>query len=232
MREAFVSGVGWVSSAGLGTGRGSTPFSWGDGPLPSIKRSQVFSEPHPRFGRLDRYSRLGVAAIAMALRDAGLEGFDLGGERASLIASTVHGCLHTDIAFLDGMRERGIGGASPQLFAYTLSNSLLGEAAIEFGFTGETCLFNEAHLTGKAALKAAIRRIVEHESRIVTTGICDLGAPGLLAPDAGCGGALFFVLTLAPNGTPYGRIAAQAGNLLFEGEPVKDMIELAGRLGR
>ena len=210
---------------------GQAPFSWKIGDLPSIGRPQVFSDPHPHFGRLDRYSRLGIAAIALALRDAGIEGSDLRERTAALIASTVYGCLETDINFLDSVRSKGGRDASPHLFAYTLSNTFLGEAAIEFGFTGSTYLLNEVRLTGSAALRASVESIMEEDDEVVATGICDLGPPRLLTAGDAPSGALFFVLT-RPSGVSasYGRFTVGGKELLFEGEPVKSMIELATSL--
>ncbi len=231
MTDAFVSGMGWVTAAGFGEGRGNKPFSWGSGDLPPIRRPQVFIDPHPHFGRLDRYSRLGISAIAMALRDAGMERVDLRGLSAALIASTVYGCLETDVRFLDSGRGKGIREASPHLFAYTLPNTFLGEAAIEFGFTGATYLVNEAELTGRAAMRMSVEIIMGEESEIVAAGLCDVGPPALLRAGSAPSGALFFVLSRAlDTGRSYGRLAIEGSGLLFEGEPVSDMIGLAERL--
>jgi len=228
MTDAFLAGMGWVNSAGFGVGRGDEAFSWGIGDLPPIRRPQIFSDPHPHFGRLDRYSRLGIAAIALALRDAGMEQADLRGRSAALIASTVYGCLETDISFLDSARSEGGRDASPHLFAYTLSSTFLGEAALEFGFTGATYVVNEAPLTGSTALRMSAESIMEEESEIVATGVCDLGPSPLLMADNAPSGALFFILTQAScAGLPYGRLSIRGKDLLFEGEPVKNMIELA-----
>jgi 3-oxoacyl-[acyl-carrier-protein] synthase II len=229
--EVFVSGMGWVTAAGFGTKKEDGVFSWGTGGLPLIRRAHVFSGPRPRFGRLDRFSRLGIAAIAMALRDAGMEGIDLRGEAAGLMASTVYGCFETDIAFLDSTRSQGGREASPHLFAYTLPNTFLGEAAIEFGFTGATCLVNEARLTGASALRMSVESILEGENSIATTGICDLGTPVLFGAEEARAGALFFVLTRGSGSkTTYGRLELAGRDLFFEGKTVADMIELAERL--
>jgi hypothetical protein len=70
--------------------------------------------------------------------------------------------------------------------------------------------------------------IMEGESEIVATGVCDLGPPPLLMADNTPSGALFFILTQAScAGLPYGRLTIRGKDLLFEGEPVKNMIELA-----
>jgi 3-oxoacyl-[acyl-carrier-protein] synthase II len=230
MTGAFISGVGWVTAGGIGTGRGDKPFSWDAGPVPSIKRPQVFADPHPHFGRLDRYSRLGMAAIAAALRDAGMEKADLRDRATALVAATVYGCLDTDISFLDSARHKSGRDASPHLFAYTLSNTFLGEAAIEFGFTGATYLVNEMELTGAEALRIAASSILEEEGEIAASGICDLGAPPLLGTGNGRPGALFFAITRSDSERSYGRLVLKGRDLFFEGRPVNDMKELAKTL--
>ena len=228
--SCLVTGMGWVTAAGLGSGRGPNSFSWGEGELPPITRKHVFPDAHPHFGRLDRYSKLGIAAIALTLRDAGIERTD----RISpvgLIASTVFGCLETDINYLQTVRGNGAAGASPHLFAYTLSNTFLGEAAIEFELTGATFLLNETLLSGGAALRIAAETISSGECETVLAGMCDLGAPPLLQPRRSRSGALFFVLSQTADGSrPYGRLEYNGREILFEGEPVADMIALAERL--
>jgi 3-oxoacyl-[acyl-carrier-protein] synthase II len=228
--SVFVTGAGWVTAAGFGQGRGGIPFAWEQGDLPAITRKQVFPEPHPHFGRLDRYSKLGIAAITMALRDAGIERMERT-TPVALIASTVYGCLETDINFFETARDKRGSGASPHLFAYTLSNTFLGEAAIEFGFTGATFLLNEAELGGAAALRMSIEHILSDGSETIVTGVCDPGPPLLLIPRPARSGALFFVLSSSPGDSqPYGRLHYERDLLFFEGEPVADMIALAERL--
>ncbi len=74
--RVFVTGIGWAGAAGMGTGRGATAFALPAGELPPISRRDVFPEPDSRFGRLDAFSRLALAGVALALRDAGIETMD------------------------------------------------------------------------------------------------------------------------------------------------------------
>ena len=68
-----ISGIGWVTAAGMGCGRDQHDFAMPNRPLAAIDRSSVFDRPDKNFGRMDEYSRLGLAAVTFALRDAGLE---------------------------------------------------------------------------------------------------------------------------------------------------------------
>ena len=71
-----ILGIGWVDGDGPGRGRGERPCNLRPGPLHRIERADIFDKPDRRFGRLDDYSRLGLAAIALALQDARLDGWN------------------------------------------------------------------------------------------------------------------------------------------------------------
>ncbi len=153
--KVFVTGIGWVGAAGMGTGRGAAPFALPPGKLPLISRQEVFPDPYSRFGRLDAFSRLALAGVALALRDAGLEKWTEP-RTVSIAASTTYGCTCTDLDYLATLDEAP-GLASPQLFAYTLPNTFLGEAAIRFGLTGPTLIVSDEEGAGEAALETARR---------------------------------------------------------------------------
>lgn len=228
LMEAYVTGAGWVTPAGSGQGRTSA-FSWGKGDLPSIARKQVFSDPYPHFGRMDRYSRLGVAAVALALRDAGVE-HQSRSRPVALIGSTVRGCIETDIAFFKAVRTQGPQYASPHLFAYTLANTFLGEAAIRFNLAGPTFILNEPDHGGLFALTMALTMIDNGESPVAVTGVCDLNSPSPQVDSMA--GALFFVLEqTADEDRSYGRLVrSSGGDLAFQDRKVVDMTTLAGCL--
>jgi 3-oxoacyl-[acyl-carrier-protein] synthase II len=226
---AFLDGLGWAGSSGLGQGR-KERFSWGEGALPTISRKHVFSDPQPHFGRMDTYSKLGVAAIALALRDAGIERRERPSPIA-LIASSVHGCIETDYAFYDTVHREGAQFASPHLFAYTVANTFLGEAAIQFHLTGPTFILNEGELTGRTCLLTALSMITTGESGCVVAGICDLGAPPFLPRFDAKPGALFVVLSATAGDRPsYGRLRSDGRSLYFEQKEIKDLVGLAARL--
>ena len=144
-----IAGIGWVNTTGAGYGR-QTVFSAGYGEgLPKLSGKDVFHKQLPRYGRMDRYSRLGITAIALALKDAGLDEW-VEKREIGIIASTVHGCLNADGDYFDTVIPEGGRLASPNLFAYTLPNTFLGEAAIHFGLTGASFIINEPYLSGIA----------------------------------------------------------------------------------
>ena len=141
--KAFITGIGWVTATDMGCGRDHNRFEFKAGKLPDITRKNVFDAPYPHFGRLDRYSRLGLSAIAFALKDAILDRWTHP-RPIGIIASTVHGCLDTDLDYYDTVIPEDGRLASPNLFAYTLPNSYLGEAAIRFGLTGASYVISDS----------------------------------------------------------------------------------------
>ncbi|MDY0190913.1 MAG: beta-ketoacyl synthase N-terminal-like domain-containing protein [Desulfuromonas sp.] len=197
MLSADICGFGWVSVDGLGAGLSATnscPFGeFRRGELPPVQRKDVLSRPDRSFGRMDQFSRLGLAGIALALRDAGLETWQ-DKRNIGVLAATVTGCMYTDVDYFKTVLEGQGLFASPQLFAYTLPNTFLGEAALRFGLTGNCQVLNsgingdESHAL--AVVRTAMESIAWGENEKVIVGYCDLGDQGALhAP-----GALFMVL--------------------------------------
>ena len=77
----------------------------------------------------------------------------------AIMASTVYGCLQTDADYYDTVRPEGGRLASPNIFAYTLSNTYLGEAAIYFGLTGAAFIIHEESLAGCYGLLLAMNSL-------------------------------------------------------------------------
>ena len=67
---ASITGIGWVTSTSMGSGREHKPLVAQDGKLPKLTSRMIFGKSSIHFGRLDDYSKLGFAAITFALRDA------------------------------------------------------------------------------------------------------------------------------------------------------------------
>lgn len=227
--EAFLTGIGWVTGAGFGAGRQGGDCSFPESPLPSLTRKDVFPEPNQRFGRMSDYAKLGLAAIAFALRDAGLEAWS---EKRPIgvVASTRFGCLATDLDYHSTVQLQGGGLASPNLFAYTLANCFLGDAAIQFGLTGSSVAINESGEDSLGALREALEAMQIGDADTMLAGVCDLPAPqGCQGERAPTPGAAFLALTLAPPAepAPYGRVTlAGDGGVLFNGSPVAGLRQL------
>ncbi|MFO7598876.1 MAG: beta-ketoacyl synthase N-terminal-like domain-containing protein [Candidatus Desulfacyla sp.] len=227
---ASVTGLGWVTAGGMGTGGAGNGFAMPPGELPRVRRDRVFDTPYPHFGRMDDLSRLGLAAIGFALKDAGLYEWvqkrDIG-----IVAGSVYGCLKTDMSYFETVMPGGGLMASPALFSYTLPNCFLGEAAVCFGLTGTGYVINETSPSGMSSLHAGLAGMAGGETERMICGICDLGCPPEI-PLAGIGpmGSVFFVLEKMPesNRSPYGDLHLdRRGIVFFNGKAIETLVELA-----
>jgi 3-oxoacyl-[acyl-carrier-protein] synthase II len=228
--KACITGWGWVNSTGRGQGRKDIfrPGS-GDGPL-KLAAKGIFDKPVLRYGRMDDYSKLGLLAIALALKDAHLDQWTEM-RNIAVIASTVNGCLQTDVDYFDTVMPEGGRLASPNLFAYTLPNTYIGEAAICFGITGASFIIHEPSLSGYAGLLLAMECLSNHDCEAVVVGVCDILPPQVLGlKSQAVPGALFVVLRKeeATQNMSYGTlIRDNSGSMFYEGKEVGNLQDLA-----
>ena len=224
-----------MNGTGMGQGRQAVFRPGGGEGRLKFSSKDVFLKPVPRYGRMDEYSRLGFTAIALALKDAGLDRWTEMRDIA-VIASTVYGCLQTDVEYFDTVRSEGGRLASPNLFAYTLPNAFVGEAAIQFGLTGAAFILNESSLSGLPGLRLAMDSVERKECETVITGICDAGPPLALGlAGRAVPGALFFVLQRAFAGQfiSYGALRhSKKGMIFFDGKKIENLHDLAERCTR
>jgi len=222
---SVVAGIGWVTANGPGRGREAREFSMTSGPIPPVNREDVFPEPNLRFGRLPQYSRLGLAAVAFALRDAGMEHWKTK-RPAGIVASTRAGCLQTDIEYYNTVLPEGGGLPSPNLFSSTLPTCFLGEAAIQFGLTGPTLIVDDPAEDALSGVRMALESLSWGECGTMLAGHIDLPpAPAFRGIRLRHSGALFLVLESAriPAGPGYGTL-----DLSEEGAVRHEGIEVAG----
>lgn len=220
--KAWINGIGWVTTAGFGLGPDATaqPFITGELEIP--KRNQVFAKPDIRFGRLDEFSRIGLAALAFCLRDAGREEWE---EKRSIgiVAASRYGCLRTDLAYLETMLPDNGKLASPNLFAYTLPNCFLGEAALRFGLTGNTMVLNQADRSGLVALRFGFEDLIWSGQQGVLVGVSDLLPPTALAEGEECPGSLFLLLENEEAESSYGVLELVGRKFFFNNCEVCDL---------
>lgn len=115
----------------------------------------LFSRKPSRFGRFDLYTRLGCAAVGLALADAGFDA-KTKRPRSGLVLAGQYGSF---IADMDYNETIGPGGqfASPNLFSYTLPNIVIGECANQFGLMGPTyCLDGDDGRACQALRQASV----------------------------------------------------------------------------
>jgi 3-oxoacyl-[acyl-carrier-protein] synthase II len=211
-----VAGAGWIVSGGLGRSGAGDTCGRSAGPLPAVRLGDFFASAEGRAGRLDRYSKVGLAAIALAVRDAGWPAGIR--TRTALVAATAYGCLATDEEYYRTVLPQEGALASPNLFAYTLPNCFLGEAALRFGFTGPTMVLGEERPDGLAAVTAAVDLLEAGAAEAAICGGCDLERPAFLPP-AGeeRSGAVFLALEREEHSAPLARLVRTRDGLRVEG---------------
>lgn len=199
------------------------------GPIPPVTREDVFSDPNLRFGRLPQYSRMGLAAVAFALRDAGMDHWTTK-RSVGIVASTRAGCLATDIEYYDTVLPGGGGLPSPNLFSSTLPTCFLGEAAIQFGLTGPTLIVNDPAEDALSGVRMALENLSWGECGTMLAGHIDLSPePAFRGIRLRHTGALFLVLESArtPDVPGYGTLdLSEEGAVRHNGIVIPGLNEL------
>ncbi len=230
--QACVTGIGWIIAAGLGHGRGPDPFASLNRDANVPARREVFQDSDNRFGRMDAFSKLGLAAMTMALRDAGLETTPTK-RHVGIVAATQRGCLATDMDYYATVLADQGQWPSPHLFTYTLPSCVLGEAALRFGLTGPTYVIHDDQRFPLTCIRAALLEMADGEADVMLAGVCDASCPpGFDAISLGCvharAVALFVVLEAVsrPETSPYALIRDEAESLLVNDVAVRSLEEM------
>ncbi len=222
--NAYITGIGWVTAGGMGRAGDGAPFAMTDGSLPVL----VPDAAHPASRRMDDFSRLGMAAIALALADAGLQ-TPTARRPIGIVAATEYGCLATDLDYFDTVLAGDGNSASPGLFSYTLPSVFLGEVAIRFGLTGPTFVISSPDWRETACVETGLDCISDGDAPQMLCGICHPEVPHELKQIRPVpAGALFFMLESDPTGRcSYGRLGRDAaGRLTLSGRPAADLTGL------
>jgi 3-oxoacyl-[acyl-carrier-protein] synthase II len=227
---ASITGIGVVCAGSMGCGRDRPRVNRAAGPLPLLRPKEIFRVPCQRFNRMDAFTQYSMVAIAFALRDAGLEEWDQK-RPIGITASSAYGCLDTDIRYYNTVMPQNGALASPQMFAYTLASSFLGEAAIHFGLDGPSYVLNERPRDHRMCLMTALLSLSAGECDTLLAGASDLECPSRF-PHIGKrnSGFLYFVIRgeqsrSVPN---YGVLKLnQAGDILFQDRVIVDFWTLA-----
>lgn len=181
-----VLGAGWISSKGYGTVNLCEEYLFAqEETLYTVAKSGIFNRPVKNFGRLDRLSRITLAAVSLALRDAGIDSSPDCKKDIGIVGTNDLGSLETDIAYFKDFVDNGRKLARANLFIYTLPSSPMGEAAIHFGLAGPLLYTSGAALSPAPAMISAAEMIAGAESSMMLAGMtcgdegiyCVLGEP-------------------------------------------------------
>jgi len=170
--------------------------------------------------RAERITRLVLVAGSRALELAGLA-VETGPPRADIgvVLGTMLGCFLTNAAYAERLAETGPAGASPRLFAATVSNAAAGELAIACRLGGPTATLSAGRASGLVALGHALDLVRDGRATAIVTGGADAtgAAATRWSEDAGLGlapGDAAALAVLEPLAAGRARGAAVLGTLL------------------
>lgn len=131
-----IHGIGWINKNEYGCVLKGKRFRYEESEFNLLAKAGVFSYPFKNFGRLDKISKLTIYAVAIALKDAGVNYFPDKKQDIGIIGTSYLGSLQSDILYFKDYLECGRTLGRGNLFIYTLPSSPLGESAIHFGLQG------------------------------------------------------------------------------------------------
>jgi 3-oxoacyl-[acyl-carrier-protein] synthase II len=146
--------------------------------VPELNARELITSAQLR--RMDRLSRMAVAASRLALTEARLEGPDLPSERVGIVFGTSLGNLEESVAHLDRIFARGPAAASPMIFPNLVMNAPAGYVAMEFGFTGGNFTVAQSEVTGEHAVALGCEMVQSGRADVVLAGGGDELSPVLL----------------------------------------------------
>lgn len=174
--NVWVTGGGYVTAHGWGRRSEGKRVALVAGEPVLPRGAEIFDRPLSRYGRFDRYTKMGCAAAALALRDAGLDRAD-SKRPIGIVTSSLAECLETDLAYYDTTAEQDGLLSSPNLFSYTLPGIVHGELAVHFLLTGPTIAVGEPPAAsggpfrpGRAALETALRLLAAGKTDAMLAG--------------------------------------------------------------
>jgi 3-oxoacyl-[acyl-carrier-protein] synthase II len=187
-----VVGGAWITASGIGCMNGGDDFSMPEDVLPELRRELLSSKPEERWGRLDYYSKAGLVAASLALKDTGLDPQEIPTSTA-VIASTVSGSIVVDHEYFRTVVSQNGLLASPNLFAYTLPNCMLGEISIRYGLTGPTMVISQTTPDMINGIVGGAKLISYGLCERVIAGYCDIEA-GIHYIDTLCKPGVVFLM--------------------------------------
>jgi 3-oxoacyl-(acyl-carrier-protein) synthase len=165
-----IKGIGWINKEEYGCVLRDISESYKDKTLP---KKRIFTVPFKNFGRFDNISKLTCAAIALALKDAGIEYSIDRKQNIGIISTNTSGSYQTDMFYFSDYLNSGRTLSRGNLFIYTLPSSPSGEAAIHFGLQGPLLYVAEPHNSIVTALETAAEMISFNEASTMLAGMAE-----------------------------------------------------------
>ncbi len=165
-----IYGIGWINQQEYGCVMKGLQESYAGDALPKKK---MFSHAFKNFGRLDSISKMTCSAIALALKDAGLDCSPVLKQDIGIVSTNTSGCMETDVNYFKDYLDCGRTLARGNLFIYTLPSSPAGEAAIHFGLQGPVLYIASRDNSIAAALRTASEIVLNNEASVMLAGTAE-----------------------------------------------------------
>lgn len=244
MMDVRITGIGPVSSIGIGREAWLRGLAAGQ---PGVSPLSLFPAEHPTAEvrdlhleailpsiktYLDRASEFTLAAVALALRDAGLAPEAYARWRTGIVLGSEYGCLGTMQIFTDTLQQKGARKANSLLFSHMYVNTPTSLAAIEFGLGGHHGTF-AGHGAGQQALESAVEALqLGRAEVIIAVGVDAISEPlyralvadGSLGADALGEGACALVLEAADFAAQRGAPGLPLGEIVADGAALRTQL--------
>jgi 3-oxoacyl-(acyl-carrier-protein) synthase len=165
-----ITGIGWINEEEYGCILNEIKESYKDGVFPKKK---IFPFSYKNIGRLDHVSRLTCAAVALALKDAGIECSPELKHDAGIISTNTSGSFDSDMLYFRDYLDSGRTLSRGNLFIYTLPSSPSGEAAIYFGLQGPLIYIAGKNNSMVNALRTAAEMLRDNEASLMLAGTAE-----------------------------------------------------------
>jgi 3-oxoacyl-[acyl-carrier-protein] synthase II len=219
-----VIGGAWITASGIGCISDNQSFSMPQDALPELRRQLLTTTSDQRWGRLDNYSKAGLIGASIALKDAGIDTADAP-ETTGLIVSTVTGSAQVDHKYFHTVVPEDGLFSSPNLFAYTLPNCMLGEVSIRYGFTGPALVLSQQSPDMMNGITGGIKFLNYGLCEQVVAGYCNIEVDMI---DTECKpGVVFLVMQKTSKISP---LVYNGTELLYNGSEISGIVDLMQKL--
>ncbi len=184
MSGVVVTGVGVISPIGIGRAEFWSALCAGQSGVGLVERAgrgpemvatarefvakDFIRSSHLR--RMDRMSRMIVAASRMALDDAGLVREALADDGLGIVVGSVLGDISESAAYLSRVFLKGAAAASPMVFPNLVLNAAASYAAMELGATGINLTVAQNEICGEQAIIEGAAMVRAGRAEVVLAG--------------------------------------------------------------
>jgi 3-oxoacyl-[acyl-carrier-protein] synthase II len=120
--------------------------------------------------RMDRFTKFGIAASAMAMEDAALDSFSFDNNRAGVIIGSGIGGSQTYEDAFSSLQENGPNSLNPFTASKLLINMAASMVSIKYGLKGPISALSVACSTGSNAIGDAFRILQRGDADIMLAG--------------------------------------------------------------